>query len=406
MRATTDEQIQLWAEYRAEFSRVAELLGIEPHQVSRRVFTQHSGLGKRFSKSLGVTWSQLVKGCTGEPAEAPPVDVSGLDFDDDEPDTMPGHLYSPMPEGFEPIGLSTYINGQWVKARPKRETRESAIERLVREFDGKITPCAPKLPPQSTRDDLLAIYPIGDPHIGLRGTDGSGLLEGASLLMAAARDIVQRGPRTKTAIVAPMGDLFHSDDPSNVTRRSGHELDVDGAWFDILKVGRDVVIHTIDAALEHHDEVLVKIVIGNHDDLSSAYMQLLMDAWYRDEPRVKVADTASPFYWHEFGQNLFGFHHGHTAKKTRLPAVMANRQKEAWGRTSHRFFWLGHLHTDHVIEEGGVRMEQVRTLSTQDAYTDAAGYVSGRDLKRVVYRRSGGECERSTVTPESVGFAA
>lgn len=314
----------------------------------------------------------------------------------------PSAVGDALPEGHVEAGRSTLLGAdgsvvqQWIKTKAAPEAL--TWDRLIREFEGVI-PARPAVAgPSDLQDGLLAVYPIGDPHLGLRGADGSGLEDGARLLMDAVSDLVYRGPKTKECLVVNLGDYFHSDDPSNRTRRSGHDLDVDGSWFEILKTGRDVFIHLIQVALEHHEIVNVKCLIGNHDDLSSIFLTLLVDAHFRLEPRVLVDTTGAPFQWFEWGSNLLGFTHGQACKADRLAGKMASAQREAWGRTLHRYWYVGHVHHSRKIEKDGVMIESFRTLAPRDDYTEAAGYHSGRDLTRIVLHREHGEVSRETVS--------
>jgi len=316
----------------------------------------------------------------------------------------PDALGDALPSGHEEAGRSTLlgpdgsVTAQWIKTRA---VRPEAItwDRLVRDFDGLIPAADPvERAEGDLLDSILAVYPIGDPHLGLRNRSGYGLQAGANLLYAAAADLVQRGPRARECLIVNLGDYFHSDDPKNRTRGGGHELDVDGDWFGILKVGRDLFVHLIQVALVHHETVHVKILIGNHDDLSSLFLTLLVDAHFRHEDRVIVDTSGAPFQWFEWGANLIGLTHGQKCKTERLAGVMASAQREAWGRTLHRYWYVGHVHHTRRVERDGVVIESFRSLTEPDAWTEAAGYLSGRDLTRIVLHRDHGEVSRETVS--------
>jgi hypothetical protein len=310
-----------------------------------------------------------------------------------------------IPDGFEVARISTLRNGageilnQWEIRTPGKGPGLDVWRELAETIKDRTPAAEPRTrAPGPSADHLLALYPLGDPHLGLRGVDGSGLAEGADLLYRAVADLVERGPRTRECLIVNLGDYYHSDDPSNRTRRGGFPLDVDGEWFEILKVGRDVAIALIDAALGHHEIVNVKCLIGNHDDLSSLFLTLLLEAHFRNEPRVRVDTSGAAFQWFEWGQNLFGFTHGQHAKRQNLVPKMANEQREAWGRTIHRYWHVGHVHHDYRAEVDGVPIESHRTLAPKDGYHEAAGYLAGRDLKRITYHREHGEVSRETVS--------
>jgi len=310
-----------------------------------------------------------------------------------------------IPEGWLRDRISRLTRGdggliqQWDIYRPAKDGgRDDLVARVMADFDGQVPRAAAVPAPEGLPDDRLTVYPLGDPHLGLRGADGYGLQEGARLLREAVADLVRRGAPSKECLILNLGDYYHSDDPRNRTRRHGFDLDVDGDWFEILKVGRDTFLSLINEALEHHEIVNVKCLIGNHDDLSSLFLTLLVDAHYRDEPRVRVDVSGAPFQWFEWGKNLFGFTHGQDAKPDKLPAKMANAQREAWGRTLHRYWLVGHVHHVRRVEIGGVMIESFRTLASRDGYHESHGYLAGRDLTRIVYHREHGEISRETVS--------
>lgn len=306
-----------------------------------------------------------------------------------------------VPEGHVERGRSTLLASdgtviaQWIKTAKGADVVK-AFDALTRELPARVPPRPPVSPdaPEAYSEDLLAVYPIGDPHIGLRNRDGYGTAEACATLGRVFADLVHRGPRAESCIVAALGDTVHSDDPRNRTRRHGHVLDVDGDWFENLKATRDVLIECVETALRHHRFVHVKCLIGNHDDLSSAFFALLLDALYRDEKRVTVDTDYEAHLWFEFGSCLLGFHHGHQTKPADLPAVMANRVREAWGRSTHAYWYLGHVHHTRRVEIGGCVIESFRTLAAQDTYSKSSGYVSGRDLNRIVLHREKGEVSR------------
>lgn len=79
------------------------------------------------------------------------------------------------PEGFSVKGVSTYydqngdIRGQWVKTKREEEDKLaallSAMSHVADAWQGEAEP-AP-LPATPRNDQLLAVYPMGDPHVGM-----------------------------------------------------------------------------------------------------------------------------------------------------------------------------------------------------------------------------------------------
>jgi hypothetical protein len=182
-----------------------------------------------------------------------------------------------------------------------------------------------------------------------------------------------------------------------ITSRSGHSLDTDGRFAKMVRVGIKIMRQMIDSALSHHQSVRVINATGNHDDTSSIFLSVALANMYENEPRVTVDDSPTPFHYVEWGQCMFGVHHGHSCKSDRLPGVMAADQPEMWGRTKHRYWYTGHIHHDTKKEHAGVTCESFRTIAAKDAYATWGGYRSGQDSKCIVLHKDYGEVERHTV---------
>lgn len=322
-----------------------------------------------------------------------------------------GTLVDQIPEGHQVRGVSTLVSGdghtlvQWVKTSKQDETKLQVLERLMKDLPKKIPARDAKIKsPQFLKkaDDLLAVYPMGDPHIGMlswapeTGNDFD-LDKARKIMSAAMQDLVGRGQPASTALVVNLGDFFHADNDTNRTARSGHILDVDGRWTKVLQTGIDIMVFMIDQALLHHRNVKVINEIGNHDDHSAIFLSVALNAYYRKEPRVEIDMSPSRFHWHRFGKNLIGVTHGHQQKHENLEAIMAAERPQDWGETLHRFWYCGHIH--HIVkkEMRGCVIESFRTLTPVDSWAASVGYKAGRDMNRIVLHRDYGEIGREVV---------
>lgn len=385
--ATSDDVIQAYLATADHFGipvsritrrhvREARTLGV--HNVSERQIGSHGEAVRRARVARGE-------------AESIPLDA-----------TPPGHYVK---------GVSTFVDGegrtrgQWIKTARLHETPEEVLARLVRELPEHVpirhgTVPGPAEPLES---DLLAVYPMGDPHIGLlswapeTGEDFD-LEIARRIFCSAIDDLTGRGPRARTGLVINLGDFYHADNLEARTARSGHALDVDGRWPKVLRVGLEIMIHTIDRALGAHETVHVINAIGNHDDHSSMFLSVALQTYYRNEPRVFVDVSPSGFHYYKFGRCLIGVTHGHMVKGDSLEAIMASDRPREWGDTDHRFWYCGHVHHTSRKELRGCTVETFRTLAAKDAWHAAKGYRSGRDMNRITLHRQWGEIGRETVS--------
>lgn len=313
------------------------------------------------------------------------------------------------PEGHVLKGVSTMlgpdgeIKAQWYKTDLARQGKDEALRRLTEDLADLVPPRQP-LPAVSEErdDDLLAVYPLGDPHFGMLSWDDetgkSFDIHIAKKNMQAAIDyLVDQGPRAKNAAVISLGDFYHSDNLQNKTVRSGNVLDVDSRWYRILQVGFQSFVGTIEAALLRHEKVHVIVEIGNHDDHSAAFLSIALDAWYRNEPRVTVDKSPAKYHYLKFGRNLIGVTHGDTVKHSDLESIMFHDCKDNIGDTDYRYWYVGHIHHTKKLEYRNCVVESFRTLAPQDAWHHAHGYRSKSDMVKIILHREYGEAYRSII---------
>lgn len=313
----------------------------------------------------------------------------------------------PAPDGFSVSGVSTMydadgnLRAQWVKTKQEKEmvlkaTMEAAIE-IFSEHDMKVPKIAT---PKTSNKDLLTVYPMGDPHIGMyawaeeTGEDFD-LKIAERNLTSAVEKLVADAPASEQALIINVGDFYHSDDQSNRTRRSGHHLDVDSRWAKVLRVGIRAMRQCIEATLRKHKKVHVINEIGNHDDHTAQVLTLALSMAYENNPRVTFDDGPGRFHYYRFHDILIGVTHGDTVKPQQLGGIMATDKPEDWGATKRRYWYTGHIHTRNVFEVPGCEVESFRTLAGKDAWTASMGYRSGRDMYCIVHHKNYGEIARN-----------
>lgn len=310
---------------------------------------------------------------------------------------VPASTYDGRPEGVSTLyGPNGDVKLQWVKA--KAGLSPERIAQAIREgLEGLEKPRAAAATPG--RKDLLAVYPIGDQHVGMYAwaeeTGSSYDLKIAEQLLASAVDhLVDVAPATDEALIVDVGDFTHYDNIKAQTERSHNTLDVDTRYHAMIRCAIGLLKTCVDNALTKHRKVTLICAPGNHNDMGAAWMVEALALYYSRNPRVKVMAQAGKFFYYEFGKVLLGVTHGDTGKPERLAGVMAADQPEAWGRTAHRHWLTGHVHHKSRIELPGVSWETFRTLAPRDAWANAAGYRAGRDMECIVYHREHGEVAR------------
>jgi hypothetical protein len=319
--------------------------------------------------------------------------------------------------GFAISKVSTYrsgdgeLIGQWVQERPEDVARvESARTFVEGLLEGK--PPAPLIqPPAASDDDLLCVYPMGDPHFGMRAHapeagENFDLTIAERQTKAVVDRLVHAAPPARHALLLNLGDFFHADDDSAQTKRSKNQLDVDGRYHRVLRVGAWTLAHLIYRLLEKHETVEVWNERGNHDDTSALVLQVALGMHFTGNPRVTVNESPAYFHFREFGRCLIGATHGDGPKEGELPGIMAHDAAESWGRTKFRTFHRGHFHHDMVKDLTGCTVETHRTLAASDAWHRKSGYRAPRDMKVITYHARFGEIARTRVNLDMIGELA
>ncbi len=312
------------------------------------------------------------------------------------------------PIGFHVKGKSTLYDGDgrvvqtWVKTAKDQESKLEALLDAVKSGLASIQPERITIAPRHTMDeDLLSVYPLGDPHLGMLAwpaeTGNAFDLEIAERnLFAAVDHLVNLAPPSREGLLINLGDFFHADSKSGTTTR-GTRVDVDSRWPKVLATGIRLMRRMITRMLEKHERVTVICEIGNHDDHSAIMLALCLAQFYENEPRVVIDTSPAGCHWYRFGKVLIGTHHGHDLKLEALGEIMSVDQRKAWGESEFCYWYVGHVHHTSVKELRGAVVETMRTLAGKDDWHSRQGYRAGRSMSLIVHHRDRGEVDRHTV---------
>ena len=317
-----------------------------------------------------------------------------------------GSIYEP-PAGHVVKGESALLDAsgrvlnRWIKTREGEISPQTWVDTIREAFAAYEAPRA-SIPPPQCSADLATVFPIADSHFGLYAY-GPEAGEDFDLAIADRlnRDtfaaLVDATPASGTAVIVGLGDLLHADNSDNRTAKSGHALDVDTRHSKVRQTALLFLIFCVEKAKEKHGKVIVRILPGNHDEITAGAISLALWAWFRNDERVDVDNDPSRFWWWRFGSNLLGATHGDMAKMKNLPMIMAATRPEDWGRTKFRYAMTGHVHHQSAIEVGGVVVESFQSTASRDAWHSAMGYRAGRSMQALVIHSERGEVGRHKV---------
>lgn len=168
----------------------------------------------------------------------------------------------------------------------------------------------------------------------------------------------------------------------------------------MVEAGVRVLRRIVSMALERHEEVIVLMAEGNHDESSSVWLRVMFRALFENEPRVIVEDSPLPYYAYKHGEVMLAFHHGHKKKIDALPALFAAEFRKMWGETTMAYGHSGHWHHEVVKEFSGIKWQQHPTLAARDAYAARGGYHAERAAYAITYHAKFGQVGTLTVKPE------
>ena len=192
--------------------------------------------------------------------------------------------------------------------------------------------------------------------------------------LSAISDILNKASHTRIdKILFIIGqDLFNFDNTANETT-GGTRQDADVRWQKMFDKGVALLIEGIDLMVKTAPVDLMWFK-GNHDTQTSFYATLYIDAWYRNNPDVDVNTSPSSRKYYIWGNSLIGFTHGNKEKK-RLSGIMQVEQPKNWGLTKYREWHVGHRHSEHAVEENGVIIRSISSITGTDAWHKDEGYV-------------------------------
>ena len=313
-----------------------------------------------------------------------------------------------VPDPFYVKGVSTLYdnNGnkvaQWVKSSVDRQRLAEIVEELSNEYLKDI----PKYTPAervvtSGFAKKLVVYPIADAHIGMlswkpeTGKDYDVRIA-EKTICSTVTNLINNSEACEECLIENLGDWLHVDNQFARTERSGNKLDIDGRYAKIVQCGIRVLRYCIEYAAIKHKKVTVINCMGNHDDVGSLWLTAALKNIYENAQNIRIQDDPGPRHYFEYGNTLIGCTHGSDVKPDKLPIVMATERSGKWGEAKHRYWHVGHVHHDRMIEVGDCKVESFRAVCAKDAWTNANGYLAARDIKALFFDKKNGEIARYT----------
>jgi len=230
-----------------------------------------------------------------------------------------------------------------------------------------------------TDDPHCAVISLQDIHFGKEGNDtiDKDFEDTVKNLVTRANAI----HHIETMYFVVGGDLINMDTFQGTTT-SGTPLDNCMSATEAYVQAFDAMHWAVRYIKAHCDNLVVVYVPGNHDRLSSFHLahalsrsiecdKITWDVKY-EERKVHV--------WHN---NFNAFEHGDKRSKNN-PLIYASEYPKAWGDTTNRTLFKGHIHTDRKVEymtsneTAGFIEKTLPSLGKTDYYHYSNKYVGNR----------------------------
>ena len=354
-----------------------------PRQAEIRAAVQEHGSIRAAARALGLhraTIQEALYGRNRDPAVSGAMQAVGTEL-------VPSGMWIKHPPKEDAPGYSVYL-------RPQEDAPEDVAERIKAALEG-MTPAEPVQVSAQVMADLCSVFPLMDAHVGAHawaretGDVDYDLKFAAQDMRHAFAKVLAITPASQRAILIIGGDFFHADDNRAETPANRHKLDVDGRFYKVLDVGIGIIAETIHKLLQKHQDVVVRVLRGNHDPHSSLTLNFALAERYREEPRVTVEKDPRDLFMHQWGRCAIFAHHGDKGKPQQM-ALYLSDVCPFWSETRHRHYLTGHVHHDHAKDLGPLRWESLRAFCPPDAYAASMGYGGRRALQSLTFHKQDG----------------
>lgn len=210
----------------------------------------------------------------------------------------------------------------------------------------------------------------------------------------AIADIVKRA-KTKGNIERVLfligGDMFHTDTIKGTTT-AGTQMDIDIRWQKMFIEGTNLLVRIINT-LGEIAPVDVITILGNHDTQTLMHAQVVLNAYYRNDPNVRVDMKMTTRKYYQYGDCLIGFTHGDKEGKRMLSSMQVEAAK-MWGNTRFREIHAGHLHSEQTKEANGAILRNISSITEIDSWHHQKGFIGAqRKLQAFIWNKNKGLLE-------------
>lgn len=160
---------------------------------------------------------------------------------------------------------------------------------------------------------------------------------------------IQEQEMCDIALVTIGNDFFNSD-TVNATTTKGTPQTNDLRWKKMFLLGLKLYTEFLETLRSKFNKIEVRLCSGNHDKMSSFYLYLALQQYFKSDDKIKFSDNYKDYQCFQFGKCAIFFGHGDSNLKRIIQSIPAEFYKE-WGTSIFRELHLGHLHKEVVVDD-------------------------------------------------------
>jgi|TARA_R110000851_G_scaffold190072_2_gene340413 hypothetical protein len=174
-------------------------------------------------------------------------------------------------------------------------------------------------------------------------------------------------------------DILHIDNVYSTTTKGTYQ-DTDGKWWEHYEIALMLYVKCVEMLREIAPVDIVHSM-SNHDYQSGFHLAHTLQSWFRKAKDITFDISVAHRKYYKYGTNLLGLEHGDGAKMINLPLLMAQEKPLLWSETTHRYWYLHHVH--HKVKHKwldakdfiGVTVEYMRSPSSADSWHYRKGFT-------------------------------
>lgn len=283
---------------------------------------------------------------------------------------------------------------------------ETDILKTVSSFIENHSPHYPSIKRKIKLNNHLLVINPADIHIGkyanhLETGDGYNVEIACERVLEGLQGLIDKskGFEVDRVLFCVGNDVLHIDNVYNTTT-AGTNQDVDGKWWEHFEIALALYVKCVEI-LREIAPVDVIHSMSNHDYQSGFHLAHALKSWFRNDSEVTFDISVAHRKYYKYGKNLIGLEHGDGAKMANLPLTMAQERPLLWSETTHRYWYLHHLH--HKVKHKwldakdfiGVTVEYMRSPSGTDSWHSRKGYVGvPRAIESFLHQKDSGQVAR------------